>query len=103
VTLDICPDELPDEIAAAAYFVVAECLTNASRYGQACDVTITVSRADGHLHMEVADDGVGGADPAKGTGLLGLADRLEVLGGGLEVHSPHGEGTRIRARVPLAA
>ena len=103
VTLNVCPDELPDEIAAAAYFVVAECLTNASRYGQACDVTITVSRADGHLQMEVADDGVGGADPAKGTGLLGLADRLEVLGGALEVHSPEGEGTRIRARVPLAA
>jgi signal transduction histidine kinase len=102
VTLDICPDELPDEIAAAAYFVVAECLTNASRYGRACDVSITISRADGHLQMEVADDGVGGADPAKGTGLLGLADRLEVLGGELEVHSPHGEGTRIRARVPLA-
>jgi len=103
VTIDVCPDELPDEIAAAAYFVVAECLTNASRYGQACDVVITVAREDGHLHMEVADDGVGGADPAKGTGLLGLADRLEVLGGALEVHSPEGEGTRIRARVPLAA
>jgi len=103
VTLNVCPDELPDEIAAAAYFVVAECLTNASRYGQACDVVITVAREDGHLHMEVADDGVGGADPAKGTGLLGLADRLEVLGGALEVHSPEGEGTRIRARVPLAA
>ena len=92
-----------DSIAAAAYFVVAECLTNASRYGQACDVTITVKREDGHLRMEVTDDGVGGADPAKGTGLLGLADRLEVLGGELEVHSPQGEGTRIRARLPLAA
>jgi signal transduction histidine kinase len=102
VKLDICPDELPDEIAAAAYFVVAECLTNASRYGQACDVTITIAREDGHLHLEVADDGIGGADPAKGTGLLGLADRVEVLGGELDVHSPEGEGTRIRARVPLA-
>jgi len=103
VELDICPDALPDDIAAAAYFVVAECLTNASRYGQACDVKIRIAREDGHLHMEVADDGVGGADPAKGTGLLGLADRLEVLGGTLDVHSPEGEGTRIRARVPLAA
>jgi signal transduction histidine kinase len=103
VELDICDEALPDDIAAAAYFLVAECLTNASRYGEACDVRITISRADGHLHMEVCDDGVGGADPARGTGLLGLADRLEVLGGELEVHSPPGEGTRIRARVPLAA
>jgi signal transduction histidine kinase len=103
VELDICDEALPDQIAAAAYFVVAECLTNASRYGDACDVKITITRADGHLHMEVCDDGVGGADPSRGTGLLGLADRLEVLGGELEVHSPPGEGTRIRARVPLAA
>ena len=103
VELDVCAEAVPDEVAAAAYFVVAECLTNASRYGKACDVKITIARRDGHLHMEVADDGVGGADPAKGTGLLGLADRLEVLGGALEVHSPEGEGTRIRARVPLAA
>ena len=92
VTLNVCPDELPDEIAAAAYFVVAECLTNASRYGQACDVAITVAREDGHLHLEVADDGVGGADPAKGTGLLGLADRLEVLGGGARGAQPGGRG-----------
>ncbi len=99
----MCPDELPDDIAAAAYFVVAESLTNASRYGCADAVSVTVAREDGHLHVEVADDGVGGADPAKGTGLLGLADRLEVLGGGLDVHSPQGEGTRIRARLPLAA
>ena len=103
VELDICDEALPDDIAAAAYFLVAECLTNASRYGDACDVKITITRADGHLHMEVCDDGVGGADPSRGTGLLGLADRLEVLGGELEVHSPPGEGTRIRARVPLAA
>ena len=53
---------------------------------------MTVAREDGHLHVEVADDGVGGADPAKGTGLLGLADRLEVLGGALDVHSPAGGG-----------
>jgi signal transduction histidine kinase len=92
-----------ESLSSASALCVAECLTNASRYGQACDVKITISRADGHLHMEVCDDGVGGADPARGTGLLGLADRLEVLGGELEVHSPPGAGTRIRARVPLAA
>ena len=103
VTLSVCRDELPDEIAAAAYFVVAESLTNASRYGRATEVSVTVRREGGHVHIEVADDGVGGADPAKGTGLLGLADRLEVLGGALDVHSPEGEGTRIRAHLPLAA
>jgi signal transduction histidine kinase len=103
VTLSVCPDQLPDEIAAAAYFVVAESLTNASRYGNASEVSVTVRREEAGLHVEVADDGVGGADPAKGTGLLGLADRLEVLGGTLDVHSPQGEGTRIRARLPLAA
>jgi signal transduction histidine kinase len=103
VTLSVCPDELPDEIAAAAYFVVAESLTNASRYGRASEVSVTVRREDGRLHVEVADDGVGGADPARGTGLLGLADRLEVLGGALDVDSPAGEGTRIRAHLPLMA
>jgi signal transduction histidine kinase len=103
VTLSVCPDALPDEVAAAAYFVVAESLTNASRYGRASELSVTVRRDDDALHVEVADDGVGGADPAKGTGLLGLADRIEVLGGELEVDSPAGKGTRIRARLPLAA
>jgi signal transduction histidine kinase len=103
VQLDVCAEALPDEIAAAAYFIVAECLTNASRYGQACEVRVTVAREGGRLQLEVADDGVGGADPAKGTGLLGLADRVEVLGGALHVHSPAGEGTRIRAHLPLAS
>jgi signal transduction histidine kinase len=102
VTLNVCPDRLPDDIAAACYFVVAESLTNASRYGQASEVSVTVAREDGGLRLEVADDGVGGADPTRGTGLLGLADRLEVLGGALEIDSPPGEGTRIRARLPLA-
>jgi signal transduction histidine kinase len=60
-----------------------------------------VSRADDRLEIEVSDDGVGGADPDGGTGLRGLADRIELLRGQLEVHSPAGEGTRIRATVPL--
>ena len=101
VWLDVCADPLPDEIAAATYFVVAECLTNASRYGQASEIRVRVAREDDGLHLEVADDGVGGADPSKGTGLLGLADRVEVLGGRLDVHSPAGEGTRISAVLPL--
>ena len=102
IELDVCGDELPEAIAAAAYFVVAECLANAGRYGGACSGTVHVSRADGELRIEVADDGVGGADPARGTGLRGLADRVEVLGGRLEVDSPAGGGTRVIAVVPLA-
>jgi signal transduction histidine kinase len=101
IELDVCSEELPDAVAAAAYFVVAECLANAGRYGQACNATVRVSRAAGELRIEVADDGVGGADPAKGTGLRGLADRVDVLGGRLEVDSPAGAGTRVTAVVPL--
>jgi signal transduction histidine kinase len=101
VAVDVCPEPLPDAVAAAAYFVVAECLTNASRYGRATGVRVCVSRADDRLEIEVADDGVGGADPDGGTGLRGLADRIELLRGRLEVHSPAGEGTRVRAIVPL--
>jgi signal transduction histidine kinase len=102
VALDVCPEAMPDDIAAAAYFVVAECLANASRYGQASAVSVRVSRAGETVCVEVVDDGVGGADASRGTGLHGLADRTEVLGGRLEVHSPQGAGTTVRAVMPLA-
>jgi signal transduction histidine kinase len=102
VETEVCPDPLPDAIAAAAYFVVAECLTNAARYGQANAVRVRVAREGDELEIEVADDGRGGADPARGTGLRGLADRVELLCGRLDVHSPPGQGTRIRAIVPVA-
>jgi signal transduction histidine kinase len=101
VELDVCAEMVPDEIAAAAYFMVAECMTNASRYGCADGVRVRICREGEALLVEVADDGVGGADPAKGTGLLGLADRVEMLGGRLEVDSPAGAGTTVRALIPL--
>jgi signal transduction histidine kinase len=101
VELDICTDPVPDDIAAAVYFVVAECMTNASRYGCANSVRVRVARGEGELCVEVIDDGIGGADPAKGTGLHGLADRVEMLGGRLEVDSPAGVGTTVRAVIPL--
>src|SRR5918998_1523823 len=101
VDVEVCSEPLPEPIAAAAYFVVAECLTNASRYGQAESVRVCVSRDGERLQIEVSDDGVGGADPDAGTGLRGLADRVELLCGRLEVHSPRGEGTRVRAVIPL--
>jgi signal transduction histidine kinase len=103
VELDIAADDLPDEIAAAAYFIAAESLANAARYAQASRVEVHVNPRAGELHIEVADDGVGGADATCGTGLSGLADRVEVLKGCLDVDSPPGGGTRIHASIPLAA
>jgi signal transduction histidine kinase len=103
VELDITDDELPDEIAAAAYFIAAESLANTARYAQASRVEVLVEPRAGELHVEVADNGVGGADVTCGTGLSGLADRVEVLDGCLDVESPPGGGTRVHASIPLAA
>ena len=103
VALDVCDDGLPDGVTAAAYFVVAEALANAVRHAQASTVRVCVSIARGGklVEVEVADDGRGGADASAGTGLRGLADRVEVLGGRIEVDSPPGAGTRVLARLPL--
>jgi PAS domain S-box-containing protein len=93
-------DRLPERVEAAAYFVVSEALANVAKYACANAVRVEVERADGHLVVTVSDDGVGGADAAGGTGLRGLADRVEALGGRLDVSSPPGAGTTLRARVP---
>ena len=97
--------ELPEErlagpAEAAAYYVVAEAITNVAKYAHASYVTVSVRRSNGSATVVVTDDGVGGADPALGTGLRGLADRLEALDGRLEVDSPTARGTRIRAEIP---
>ncbi|HEV3001082.1 MAG TPA: sensor histidine kinase [Solirubrobacteraceae bacterium] len=98
------PDgRLPGAVEAAAYFVVAESLTNVAKYARATHAEVRVARADGHAIVEVRDDGVGGADPCAGTGLRGLADRLSALDGRLEVESEPGRGTVVRARVPCAS
>jgi signal transduction histidine kinase len=103
VSLDQMPAErLPAPVEAAAYFVVAEALTNVARYARASQAEVRIGRNAGYAVVEVRDDGVGGADPATGTGLRGLADRLAALDGRLEVHSPPGEGTTVRAEVPCA-
>ncbi len=88
-------------VEAAAYYVVAESLTNIARYAEAARATVNVVRTTGVLTVEVVDDGGGGAALDTGTGLRGLADRLDVLHGTLEVDSPIGSGTRIRASIPL--
>jgi signal transduction histidine kinase len=95
-------DRLPSAVEAAAYFVVAESLTNVAKYSGAQHASVRVGQFDGFAVVEVSDDGVGGADPAAGTGLRGLADRLAALDGRLEVHSPPGGGTVIRANIPCA-
>jgi signal transduction histidine kinase len=93
-------ERLPEAVELAAYFVVAEALTNVAKYADASHATVKLAREDGRLLVEVADDGVGGADPENGTGLRGLADRLAVLEGRLEVDSEHGRGTIVRAQIP---
>jgi signal transduction histidine kinase len=101
VSLSVTGDELAEPVATAAYFLVAECLANAVRHASAREVAVRIVCAGDALEVEVSDDGVGGADPRAGTGLRGLADRLDVLGGRLAVDSPQGAGTRVRAAIPL--
>jgi signal transduction histidine kinase len=90
----------PEPVEAAAYFSVAEALTNVARYASAGSATVVVRREVAGLLVEVTDDGKGGADPATGTGLRGLTDRVEALGGRLEIESPRGRGTTLRAWIP---
>jgi signal transduction histidine kinase len=93
-------DRLPAPVEAAAYFVVAESLTNIAKYAEARHASVSVLRRNGHAIVEVSDDGVGGADPEAGTGLRGLAERLTIIDGQLEVVSPPGAGTVVRAEIP---
>jgi signal transduction histidine kinase len=91
---------LPEAVELAAYFVVAEALTNVAKYAHATHAKVEVARENGRLLVEVEDDGVGGANPENGTGLRGLADRIAVLEGRLEIDSESGRGTTVRAQIP---
>jgi signal transduction histidine kinase len=103
VELTDLPDErLPGGVEVAAYYLVAEALTNVAKYAQASAARVRVVRENEHVVVEFADDGVGGADPARGSGIRGLVDRVEALDGRLEIDSPAGAGTRIRADIPCA-
>jgi signal transduction histidine kinase len=95
-------ERLPERVELAAYFVACEALANIAKYACARTATVTVARAEGRLRVEVADDGVGGADPLAGSGLRGLADRVEALNGRLSVSSRAGTGTKVVAEIPLA-
>jgi signal transduction histidine kinase len=104
VNIAAVPEErLAAPVEAAAYYVVAEAITNVAKYAHATGATVTIGRANSTATVTVTDDGVGGADPAAGTGLRGLAARVEALNGRLDIDSPHGGGTRITAEIPLGA
>ncbi|HXO53575.1 MAG TPA: GAF domain-containing protein, partial [Mycobacterium sp.] len=102
VDLDLTLDRrLPDSIEVAAYYVVAEALTNAAKHAAASLVNVGVDTYDATLRLLIRDDGIGGADSRKGSGLIGLQDRVEALGGHMEITSPPGSGTSVHISIPL--
>jgi signal transduction histidine kinase len=103
VDLDLGVDRrLPDSIEVGAYYVVSEALTNAAKHARASVVKVGVETEGANLLLSIRDDGIGGADAAKGSGLIGLTDRVEALGGTLTVISPPGQGTSLQAELPLS-
>jgi PAS domain S-box-containing protein len=103
VELDVrAKDRLPEPVEVAAYYVVAEALTNAAKHAHATFVRVEAEVIDGDLRVSVQDDGLGGANPARGSGLIGLTDRVEALGGKLTLHSPPAGGTTLHINLPLS-
>jgi signal transduction histidine kinase len=101
ITVNVPPDRFPTHVETTAYFVVAEALTNAIKHAHATGVHVAAAVRGEVLELEVRDDGAGGADPARGTGLAGLADRVACLGGTITVTSPPGAGTTLVVRLPI--
>jgi signal transduction histidine kinase len=102
VALDVCvEDMLSDGIEVAAYYAISELVTNTAKHAHASTINVAVTCADGVVHIAARDDGIGGADPARGSGLVGLRDRIEALGGTISVQSPKGEGTAVEVALPL--
>jgi signal transduction histidine kinase len=101
VEIDVVEERLPEQVEAAAYFLISEALANVAKHAQASHVLVSVARSDGRATVQVVDDGVGGAALQGGSGLRGLTDRIEALDGALEVRSRPGEGTAIYATIPL--
>jgi glucose-6-phosphate-specific signal transduction histidine kinase len=99
----VTEERFPTDVEVAAYYVIAEGLTNIARYANATEARVDVTALDGRLHVTVADNGRGGADPATGSGLRGLADRVAAIGGDLDVASPSGAGTTLTAWLPTGA
>jgi len=102
VELDVSiVDSIPQPIEVAAYFVASEALANATKHAEASHIEISLAQMEGRLLLAICDDGLGGADPARGSGLVGLTDRVEALGGSLDIESRPGAGTQITVRLPL--
>jgi signal transduction histidine kinase len=102
VELDVTTDaRFPEPIEVAAYYVVSEALANATKHAQASRTQVSLAASDGKLQLSIRDDGVGGANPARGSGLVGLTDRVEALSGSLQLRSGVGAGTHITAELPL--
>jgi signal transduction histidine kinase len=102
VDLSLSSGRLPRDLEPAVYFVCAEAIANAVKYAAASRVDVRVTVDGATVLAEIADDGIGGADRSRGTGLTGLADRVEALGGRLSLRSPRGEGTVLSAELPLS-
>jgi signal transduction histidine kinase len=101
VDLDVTTNaRYPEPIEVAAYYVASKALANAMKHAQATRVEMSLAARDGSLLLSIRDDGIGGADPGRGSGLAGLADRVEALGGSIHVHSAAGAGTHITVDLP---
>jgi signal transduction histidine kinase len=92
---------MPERVEVAAYYLVSEALTNAAKHSKASVVQVEVAAEEGGVLLAIRDDGIGGADPTQGSGLIGLSDRVEALGGTLEISSPAGGGTALRVTMPV--
>jgi signal transduction histidine kinase len=92
---------LPEPVEVAVYYVTSEALANAAKHAQASCIEVSLATSDGSLLLSIRDDGVGGAEPGRGSGLVGLQDRIEALGGTITVDSPPGGGTSILVTLPL--
>jgi signal transduction histidine kinase len=102
VELDVdVPTRLPEQVEVAAYYLVSEALTNTAKHARATVVDIEARLRDGALHLRVRDDGAGGAVPGQGSGLIGLIDRIEALGGTISATSHTGQGTALAAELPV--
>jgi signal transduction histidine kinase len=102
VALDVrVEDDLSDGVEVAAYYAISELVTNTAKHAHESTINVAVTSADGVMHIVARDDGIGGADPARGSGLVGLRDRIEALGGTISVRSPNGEGTTVEVTLPL--
>ena len=101
VEIETLPERLPAPIEAAAYYVISESVANVVKHANATSVDVRLSRRDGVVVIEVADDGIGGADSGGGSGLRGLADRVAALDGTLRVESPPSQGTLVVAEIPV--